>query len=86
MGFENSEERFDEAALSTLEEALFERHAANQSMRLSPVAALAWNRMGDWMFDPSCWHRYKSFVRRIKQRLRESPPQRQPYEESLSDG
>ena len=83
IGLENTEIRFDETAFSQIEEQLFDRHTA-KNMQLAHVSVFTFNRMGDSMFKPFNWHRFKAFVIRLKERLRNFPAHRFPYDESMN--
>lgn len=75
VGLENTHARFDEAAFSKIEQHLFDRNVAND-VHLSNVASFTFNQMGDVMFEPFNWHRFKAFILRLTQRLEQSPPER----------
>ena len=69
MGLLTCGPRFDEAAFSTIERNLFDRDQA--AVRLDAVETFTFQRMGDAMFEPANWHRFKAFISRLVQRLRE---------------
>ncbi|KAL6754056.1 beta-amylase [Haematococcus lacustris] len=64
---ENSDVRFDEAALARMEAVLFEP-AIHLGIEVPQVQALVVNRMTDAMFEPYNWQRFKGFVRKVRDR------------------
>jgi beta-amylase len=70
VGLLTSGPRFDEAAFSTIERNLFDRDLS--AIKLCKVKSFTFQRMGDSMFEPANWHRFKAFINRLSQRLHES--------------
>lgn len=63
---ENSDARFDEGALHRLLSAVYDP-LVSQGIDVPRAKTLVFNRMSDVMFEPTNWHHFKAFVKKVRQ-------------------